>query len=259
MRKVLGAYRIVLIRQFIVESVLFAVFGMILAAAIVTITLPVFNDFLEKDLSLVNNSFTLFLLLGITIIVGLVAGSYPAFYLSSFQPATILKGDGKSTGGKLNLRSVLVIFQFTISITLIIGVGIVIHQLDYMRNKELGFNKNNIVVLPVNQEIYQNYESLKQQLESQPGIKSVSLSSRIPSGRLLDSQGTTAEVDGDMKQISFRVADVHVDHGFLSDFEIPILAGRNFDPERASDSTESFILNEAAVIAIGWKSNEDAI
>jgi len=261
LRKVMGAHKTMLFRQFIIESILFASFGMGTAVLLVYLGLPAFNDFIGKGLSFGTGDVGSLILLigGITLIVGILAGSYPAFYLSSFEPASILKNKGKVAGSKINMRSVLVVIQFTISISLIIGVGVVQHQISFMRDKDLGFDKDNLVVLPINNEIYKNYESIKQRLESQTGIQTVSISSRIPSGRLLDSQGTVAEVDGEMKNISFRVADIHVDHEFLENFGVQLVAGRNFDPERASDSTQAFILNEAAVKAIGWSSSENAI
>ncbi len=261
LRKVMGAHKMILFTQFIVESIIFAALGMGIAILLVYAGLPIFNEFIGKGLSLgAEYAGYLIAIIGvITLFVGLAAGSYPAFYLSSFEPASILKNKGKIAGSKINMRSVLVVIQFTISITLIIGVGIVEHQISFMRDKELGFDKENMVVLPINSDIYNKYESIKQQLESHEGIQTVSLSSRIPSGRLLDSQGTTAEVDGEMKSISFRVADIHVDHEFLDNFGVQFAAGRNFNPELASDSTGSFILNEAAVQAIGWSSNEEAI
>ena len=261
LRKVMGAYKSTLVRQFLVESVLFAILGMSLAIILVYWLLPTFNEFIGKGLALnfSKDAFTLAMIGGITLITGVAAGSYPAFYLASFNPASILKGKGKVAGSRFSMRSILVIIQFTISIALIVGVGVVQHQLSYMLGKDLGFNKDRMVILPINTDIYNKYASIKQQLESQPGIESVSISSRIPSGRLLDSQGTVAEVDGEMKQISFRVADVHVDHGFLENFKISFIAGRNFDFSRASDSTEAFVINEAAVKAIGWETPKEAI
>ena len=261
LRKVMGAFRATLIRQFITESVLFAVVSLLAASLIVWLALPFFNDFVQKQLTIniFENQFVLILLVAITFFTGLVAGSYPAFFLSAFQPATILKGGHKTTGRRLNLRSLLVVFQFFISLVLIIGVGVVHDQLDYVRNKDLGFNKDNVLVLPSSDEVYTRFEDLKNQFRSQPGIGEVTLASRVPSGRLLDSQGATAEVDGDMVRLDFRIADVHVDHEYLTSLEIDLVAGRNFDVNRASDSTSAFILNEAAVQRIGWESPSDAI
>lgn len=261
LRKVMGAFRIGLMRQFIIESILFALLGLFVAVLLVYVVLPYFNDFIGKQLTLniFENHFAFLLMLGCVLFVGVVAGSYPAFFLSKFQAASILKGAHQSTGGVFNLRSVLVVLQFFISIALIISVGIVQDQLEYVRTKDLGFNKEGVMVLPSSEELYGQFESLKTRFEQQPGIKMVTLASRVPSGRLLDSQNTIAEVDGEMKNINFRVADVHVDHDYLSALEVPFVAGRDFDKSRASDSTEAFILNEAAVKKIGWPSPEEAI
>lgn len=260
-RKVMGAYRVSLIRQFISESVIFSLLSLAVALLIVAIVLPEFRNFIQKDitLNLIENQFALLILLGITLFVGIVAGSYPAFYLSNFQPAIILKGSKKAGRGNISLRSILVVFQFTLSIALIISVGIVQDQIDYMRTKSLGFQKDNMYILPMSNEIYNNFESLKTQFEAQPGITEVTMSSRVPSGRLLDSQGATAEIDGEMQPVNLRIADIHVDHDYLDSYEVEFAAGRNFDYELASDSTQAFILNEAAVKAIGWETPEEAI
>ncbi len=261
LRKVMGAFRTTIIRQFLTESILFAVISLVLAVMIVYLMLPWFNNFVQKELSITQNDslFILYLLSGITLFVGLAAGSYPALFLSKFQPVNILKGPKKPNRNGFNLRSILVVIQFCISTGLIISVGLIQDQLQYMRTKALGFNKDNLLVLPMTDEIYSQYESVRARLLQQPGINSVTMTTRVPSGRLLDSGGAAAEVDGDMKTIQFRIADVHVDHGFLSSFEIPLKAGRDFDVNLASDSTEAFILNEAAVKAIGWQSNKEAV
>lgn len=261
LRKVMGAIRPTLIRQFLTESILFAMTSLVLALAIVYLMLPWFNNFVQKDLSITleNNLFIIYLLAGVTLFVGFVAGSYPALFLSRFKPANALKGQMKSNKNGFNLRSVLVITQFCISIVLIISVGIVQDQLHYMRSKSVGFNKDNLLVLPIDDKMHSRYESLRDQFLQQPGISDAAITSIVPSGRLLDSQGATAEVNGEMKGIQFRIADIHVDHDFLSSFKVPFKVGRDFDIDRASDSTEAFILNESAVKAIGWSSNEEAI
>ena len=261
LRKVMGAFKTSLVRQFITESILFAIVSLVLASLLVFLALPYFNNFVDKELTLnvFSNQFVLALLLGITLFVGLVAGSYPAFFLAAFEPATILKGGHKTTGQKFNLRSLLVVFQFCISIVLIIGVGIVHDQLDYVRNKDLGFNKENVLVLPSSDEVYARFEDLKNQFKAQPGINEVTLASRVPSGRLLDSQGASIARDGEMTRLDFRIADVHVDHDYLPSLGIELVAGRHFDPNRASDSTTAFILNEAAIKRIGWDDPAAAI
>lgn len=262
LRKVIGANRPILIRQFITESLLISLIALGVSVLLVEISLPFFNDFIERRLELnyFGDGFSLPLLAGIALLSGLVAGSYPAFYLSSFKPITILrKNSHTSSGGRSPLRNVLVVVQFTISIALIIGVGIVQQQLDFVRNKPLGFEKENLVVLPLSDEMYENYEQLKPRLLQKPGINQITIASRVPSGRLLDSQGGTIEKDGEMQNISFRLADVHVGHDYLKTLKVPMIAGRDFDVKLASDSSEAFILNRAAIDRMGYKDPEEAV
>ncbi|QSE99398.1 ABC transporter permease [Fulvivirga lutea] len=260
-RKVMGAFRSSLIRQFITESVLIASISAILSLGLVVLVLPWFNDFSGKQLSFttVDPLFFAALMVGVVLAVGFLAGSYPAFFLSSFAPVKVLKGSKLNSHKKLNLRSALVVFQFFISICLLIGVGVINDQIEYMKTKDLGFNKENMVVLPSNNEIHANFELIRNRLMEQPSIEDVTFSSRVPSGRLLDSQGGEFEIDGEMKRIDFRVADIHVDHSYLKTLDVKFLAGRNFDHKLASDSSEAFILNKAAIEALGYSSMEEAI
>jgi putative ABC transport system permease protein len=135
----------------------------------------------------------------------------------------------------------------------------VYNQLEFMRTKDLGFDKDNIVVLPSSNQITSNYENVRQRLLGHPGIINVSVSSRVPSGRLLDSQDTQAEVNGELQQINTRIANINVSHNFMETFGIKLVAGRDFDFNLASDSTKAFILNEAAVKAVGWADSEQAV
>ncbi len=260
-RKVMGAFRSSLIRQFITESILLALVSAILAVVFVVSVLPWFNNFSGKQLSLmtVDPIFFTVLMLAVVVVVGLLAGSYPAFFLSSFTPVKVLKGSKLSSHKKINLRSILVVFQFFISICLIIGVGVIGDQIEYMKNKELGFEKDNMIVLPSNNEIHTNFQLIRDRLLKQPSIEDVTFSSRVPSGRLLDSQGGSAEVNGEMKTIDFRIADIHVDHSYLTTLDVTFLAGRNFAYELASDSAESFILNKAAIEGLGYSVVEESI
>jgi putative ABC transport system permease protein len=261
LRKVMGADKMILIRQFMGESFVMTLFSMILAIILVYLFLPIFSDFTDKTLSLnfFENPEYLLGIFGLMAFVGLISGSYPALFLSGFMPAKVLKGAFKAGKGHENFRSLLVVGQFAISVILIVAVLVVVRQLDYMQSKDLGFQKEDIVILPSNAQINENYLIFKDRLENHPGIKEVSMSSRVPSGRLLDSQGSTAEVNGEMTQLDVRIADIHVAHNFLNTYGIPLKAGRDFDFQRASDSTEAFILNEAAIRAVGWASAEEAI
>lgn len=261
LRKVMGAQRTSLVRQFMGESFLLAFLALILGVIFVEVLTPYFNDFVEKDLAL--NYFSdirwALGLLGVVAFIGLVAGSYPALFLSSFQPATVLKGSFKAGGKHQWFRSGLVVLQFTISIALIASMGIVYNQLEYVQEKELGFNQDNIAVLPVSPEIENNYVDVRNRLLQQPGILDVSMQSRVPSGRLLDSQGGSAEINGELVEIDFRIADIHVSHNFVDLFGLDIVAGRSFDINLASDSTEAFVLNESSVYRLGYASPEAAI
>lgn len=260
-RKVLGAYRLLLIRQFLGESILISFIALMVALGGVHLLLPWFNAFVAKSLALnyAGNWPGLLALASIAVIVGMAAGVYPAFFLSAFQPASVLKGETARGRAGLKFRSILVVTQFAISIALIVSMGIVYDQLEFMRKKNLGFDKEMIVYLPANSRIREQFAGLRDQLLSQPGITDVTISSRVPSGRLLDSQGGTAEVGGDMRQITSRIADIHVDHNFMKAYRVPFAAGRDFDINLASDSTEAFILNEVSIAAIGWSSAEESI
>jgi len=261
MRKTMGAGKFMLIRQFLVESIIYSIFSLFLAIILVELILPWFNNFAQVTLSLdiLNNGIILILMVSIALVTGLLAGAFPAFYLSGFKPVDSMKGDRHMARSKVDFRSVLVVLQFAIAISLLIGVGVVNDQLTFVKTKPLGFDDKDVLVLPTSQNIMDNYASVKENLLQQTGIKKVGFASRIPSGRLLDSQGATAEVAGQMTPINFRIADVHTDHTFLQTLDIPLVAGRYFDKDKASDSTEAFIINEAAVKAIGWHSNDEAI
>ncbi|WP_113924707.1 ABC transporter permease [Cognataquiflexum aquatile] len=261
LRKVMGADRSGLVKQFMGESFIMALIALFFAVVLVYIFLPVFADFTDKKLSLnlIQHPEYLIGLIGLAILVGLISGSYPALFLSGFSPSRVLKGVFKAGAGHKQFRSVLVTGQFAISVMLIVAVLVVINQLDFMQSKDLGFKKEDLVVLPASQSITQNYLIVKDRLENHPGIQEISISSRVPSGRLLDSQGASAEVNGELSQVNVRIADIHVAHNFVQTYGIPIVAGRNFDFLQATDSTEGFVLNEAAVRAIGWASAEEAV
>ena len=190
LRKVVGAERTSIIRQFLTESVVLSLLALVLAVMMVLMGLHVFNPLFDLHLSLnpFKDGTMLLVLVGIAVFAGLIAGSYPALYLSGFQPVTILKGPF-NPANRGRMRAALVVVQFTISIALIIGVGIVQEQLKFMKTKPLGFDKESVAVLPLSGDMYSQYESIKARLMAKPGITDVTLSSRVPSGRLLDSQG----------------------------------------------------------------------
>jgi putative ABC transport system permease protein len=261
LRKVMGADRKLLVQQFMGESFMMTFISLVFALILTYFFLPVFANFTGKELSFsfIQNPEYLIGLVALVLGVGLLSGSYPALFLSGFSPSKVLKGAFKAGKGHENFRSVLVVGQFAISVMLIVAVVVVVRQLSFMQSKDLGFDKDDMVVLPASPAINENYQLIKDRLLTYPGITGVTISSRVPSGRLLDSQGGSAEVNGTLSQLDVRIADVSVGHEFIKTYGIPIVAGRNFDFQMASDSTEAFILNEAAIREIGWQSPEEAI
>ncbi|WP_242617505.1 ABC transporter permease [Cecembia calidifontis] len=261
LRKVLGAEKELLVGQFMSETILMTMMAAVLALVLAWLALPVFGNFTGKELSLnlLHHPEYLLGLLILVIVVGMIAGSYPSLFLSGFQPVKVLKGTYKIGSIHEKLRSALVVGQFAISIILIVAVLVVINQLNFMKNKELGFDKERVIVLPAYQELVDNYENLSQRYLQHPGIESLALASRVPSGRLLDAMETRAEVNGSLTPMDIRLADIHVSHSFMETFGIEMAAGRDFDYQLASDSTQAFLLNESAIRAIGWASPEEAL
>jgi putative ABC transport system permease protein len=261
LRKVIGAQRPQLIRQFLSESIITAIFSLLIALGIVLLVLPKFNQFVGRDLSL-NFSANISLfnsLFFIAIFVGIVSGIYPAVFLSAFKPVRVLKGNLDAGKKGFSFRTVLVVFQFAISIILIICVGIVSSQLDYMQTRNLGFDEEHVVVLPSSPAIIFRLEGFKTRLLQNPNILSISAAKRVPSGRLLDSAGARVLSGETSQPIDFRIAQLRVDYDYVPTFKMEIVAGRNFSREMGTDPTQAFIINETAARRIGWESPEEAV
>ncbi len=229
-RKVVGATRSQLINQFLGESILLTAFAMVLALALVELVLPIFASFLEMPLnfSLASPASLAILLVGI-IVVGLFAGSYPAFYLSKFRPVDVLKGPASGTGSSL-LRKSLVVFQFATSIALLIATGVVMAQMQYARKVDLGFDKTRNLVseLPYFADLWETYEPLKAELEAHPDILSAVYSSRVPSMQNNDGSAYVAEgVQISMDTVQ-AMADIKVDYQWFDHYDVEFLAGRAF-------------------------------
>lgn len=261
LRKVVGANRSQLIKQFLSESLLTSFAGLAVSLILVKLFLPRFNQFIDRELvlNLSENMALPAALIVVAVFVGIVSGLYPAVFLSSFKPALVLKGTKEQRRRKLSLRTVLVVFQFAISIVLIICVGVVTSQLEYIRNKDLGFDKDQVVILPSNPRISSQLESVKTQLFENQNIISVSAAKRVPSGRLLDSSGARVIRGEKSGTIDFMIALLRVDHDYIPTFGMELAAGRNFSKEMPTDTTNAFILNETASREIGWSSPQDAI
>jgi putative ABC transport system permease protein len=261
MRKVLGAFRCQLIKQFLGESFLLTTLALLLAVVVVESLLPAFNTFSGKVLALnyASDAGILFGLIAIALFVGIFAGSYPAIFLSRIQPARVLKGTQPAAADGSLFRSGLVVFQLAISIALIISVGMVKKQLDFLRNKKLGFNKEQIVSLPASREMIQKLEFLKHQLKQHPGIVNITASSRVPSGILNDALDARTFKEGEAVPVGFRLPFVRVDHDFFETFGMEIIAGRDFLRELSTDSSGAYIINETAATQLGWHNPEDAV
>jgi putative ABC transport system permease protein len=258
LRKVVGARRSQLVRQFLGESVLTAIVSLIAALGLVILALPTFNRFLGRSLSLSPGGPLLLFLAAITGFVGLVSGLYPAFFLSGFRPARVFKGAAGGTKG-ISFRKTLVVFQFAISIALIVCVGVVSGQLRFMRTKSLGFDKEHVVVLPSSPAMTRDLESFKTRLLANPDILGVSAAKRVPSGRLLDSAQARLVSGDERRSIDFRIANLLVDFDYIPTYGIQMAAGRNFSRTMGTDAAQAFIINEAAARRIGWSKAEEAV
>lgn len=242
-RKSLGSSKKYLIFQFIGESIFVTLVAMILAMILVKLLLPEFNNLIGKQLTFkyFNNFKTIPFLLTFGIFVGIIAGSYPAFFLASFNPVKVIKGTHKSEGAHARLRNGLVIFQLAVSILLFSGTFFIGKQLNFLQNKELGFNKENLVVIQNTESLNSNISTFKNELLAQAGISAVTNTSAIP-GRF--HTGSTFSQQATNEPRGFLT--LWTDGDFLKTFEIEMVEGRYFNPESQSN-TRSVVLNESAV------------
>jgi putative ABC transport system permease protein len=259
-RKVIGARKKELIFQFLSESVLISWAAILIAFVLLYFTLPWLVKISGQQLSInILLKWQILVPLFLTpFAVGILSGVYPALFMSSFQPVKTLKGLVKVGGGSISFRKVLVIAQFTISIVLIITTIIVFQQLRYMQETSLGYDKEHIITMPYYNSINPRYDAFRNDLLQNTGIKDIARSSRIPTGRLLDEQGASAMVGDSMRPVTADIKVVAADYDFVPTYGVHIVAGRNFSRDYTMD-TSNFILNEAAIKAIGWKSPQDAV
>ena len=261
MRKVIGAVRSQLINQFLSESILLVLIALLLAVLMVVLCLPALNNFTQKQLSFSALSDPVFIaiLISITLFTGVISGSYPAFFMTSFQPISVLKGRIASALKNGKLRQSLVVTQFAIAIVLIISTVVVYNQMRYIKNYKLGYSKDQILVLNMPGDSDTNFESIRQRFKEISSIKEVGRSSRIPSVRLLDSWSAYVMRGDTMAPTDITIKSLSVDEDFIPVYQIEMAAGRNFSREYATDKTSGFILNETAVKQLGWKNAADAI
>ncbi len=251
MRKVVGAFRSQLIRQFYGEALLFAVMALGLAVAAVSIVFPAFSSLAGKEISWQTPGAAALVLglAGITLLVGLVSGSYPAFFLSSFQPVNTLKGNMESGRGATNFRRSLVVVQFFLSAVLIIGAGVVSKQMTYIKNKDLGWSKEQVLAIPLRSYSRPRLETLKIQLANTPGILNVAVASQKPSFTSWSSSGFDWE--GKDPSLKVDVTYLGADSGYVDTMGMTVVQGRNFSKEFPADKKESFLINEELARLMG--------
>lgn len=249
LRKVLGALRNHLVGQFIGESVLLTLISCVLAVLLLWLTMPWYNQLLGYSLTVSWNTPNLWLfLVGVIIVVGFLAGSYPAFVLSAFSPVQALKSRLNLGKNGASFRQVLVVVQFSISVFLIVGTLIITRQMNYMKGMQLGYNQEQTVSLPVdNEDIYRNLDAFKTGLKQHSAVQEVSWMSGEPGG-FFDAY--VFDVEGRSERWNARTE--FADFDFVKTLGLKIIAGRDFSATFPTDSTEAVLVNKTAVANLGW-------
>ncbi|PWU24280.1 hypothetical protein C5B42_00170 [Candidatus Cerribacteria bacterium 'Amazon FNV 2010 28 9'] len=250
-RKVTGAIRLSLLTQFMGEAILIAFLSLILALAIVLLLLPVFNALTQKHISLpAGNPLFWVTILFLAFITGIIAGSYPAIFLSSFDPIKVLKGSIKAGPKAAIFRKALVVFQFTLSIVLVIGTIVVSKQLNYIQTKNLGYDKDHVINVPLQGTLPGKYTAFKQEAANIPGVTLVTRISQIPT-KLTSG---TSDVDWENRNPSEKNLFVwaSVGYDFVKTLDLHILQGRDFSKDYPTDSA-GYLLNESALKIINYK------
>ncbi len=249
-RKVAGSSRAQLLKQFLGESILLTALAALLALLLVEIFLPAFNQLAGKQLALAYSDPRLLLGIAlITLATGVIAGSYPAMYLSSFKPIAVLKGGSfEKGGGRTGLRSALVVLQFALSILLLVGTLVIHRQLRFMTRAKLGFDKDNVVYVPAKENFGAQYVAVRQELLQHPEILGVAANSSVPTNTINTSlllwEGKPPERD-------YPVETNAVDYDYFDLLNVEFVAGRNFSRQHGTDATSAFILNEEAAQMLG--------
>ncbi len=249
LRKVLGALRTNLVWQFIGESILLTTISCLLSIGLLLLIMPLYNHLLGYPLTVSWNALPIYLfLIGVIIIVGFLAGSYPAFFLSAFSPIQALKGKLKLGKGGSAFRQALVVVQFSISVFLIVGTIIITKQMSYVKNKQLGYNKEQTIMVRLdNNDIYNNMNVFKTDLQNQSVIQSVSLMSGEPGGFF---DGNIFDVQDHAEKWNARTE--FADFEFVKTLGLKIIAGRDFSASFPTDTTNAVLINKTAASKLGW-------
>ena len=257
-RKAIGAQRFQIIVQFLGESILIAFFAFLLALVLTNLTLPWIGSILERPIALnfFENVWLLPALLMLLIAVGLFAGSYPSLFLSSLRPIEVLKGKTKGSRSALRFQRVLIVAQYVVSITLIISSAVIYRQIQYMKNKELGYARENVITLPLldRPPVMRNYETLVTTWKQHPAVVSVTSSSQLPIN--IVSSTIINDDDGSSKDDDLAIYECAVNRDFLEVFGITLLHGRDFSRDVPTDEKDAVLINETAAKALGWTPDE---
>jgi putative ABC transport system permease protein len=249
-RKVVGAARPVLMAQFMGEAILLTFFSILLAILLTTLLLPAFNDLTGKQLSLpVRQPLFWTAMLGLLLIAGFVSGSYPAIFLSSLNPIRVLKGSLQFRGGATFFRKALVVFQFGLSIIFLVGMIVMYRQMDYIQRANMGFDRDNLLYMPLEGELSNKYELFKQEAESLPAIQQVSKIRQPPTSLYTHTGDVRWTGKAPDLVASFVQSDVGYD--FVKTMKLKLVQGRDFSRDFPTDSA-GFIVNEAAVKKMGY-------
>jgi putative ABC transport system permease protein len=258
-RKVIGADRLKLIIHFISESLVMTLIAFILALLLIETLLPGFNDLTDKQIrfNYLVNPINMFYLAGLWFVLGIISGAYPALFLSSFKPITILRGSPVSAARSGFARKILVVFQFTISIGLIVGTVMIFRQVSYLNKADLGFNPDNIIMMRINQsKVSRDFETFRNELLKNPDIINITALDDI----IGESHNTHEFWFEGMKEKEWRFFPaLVVRYDFLETFGIELVAGRDYNRENKTDPESALLVNEALVRHMGWSSNEEAL
>jgi len=260
MRKVLGADRVQLIFQFLGESIILTGTAVLIALIVVFASIPVMNEFLGRTLT-IESLFagrTLLLLGASSLLLSLLAGSYPAISLSRFNPINVLKNGDRLASGKSRLRQFLVVTQFVVSIVLIAATLVVFYQLDFMRNRKLGFEKEHVVNIPLRDaRLLDSADAFKRAVLEDPHVVQASVSSTGVDE--FSSSGAVRGIVNGEPTADILTGLIFIDEDYLDTFEMSLVAGRSFTGESSYASAKELLINEAFVRSIGWKTADDAI
>jgi putative ABC transport system permease protein len=269
-RKILGSFKYQIIAQFLSESFLFCLISFALAYVAFYLTLPMLNELMGKSLQfgLVVDLTLVFASIGLLVLITLLAGGYPSYFVTKFESVNTLKGNGSAAIGGQWLRKTLIVFQLGIACMLLSGSLLIIKQLDFLSSRPLGFTKDHIVTVPL---FSQNLNGLfarrdstfrirlrsfRDEIEAQAGVMGTTVSSNVP-GLGVVFRGTIPE--GFTQEDNMFIANISVDYDFFKAYDIDVVAGRPFSREYTTDATEAFMVNETAVREFKWESPEKAI